>query len=306
MLDRVCSLLKVKPPVQGDAGLLLASGATVPTDGASGYQPGCLFQHTDGGEGTALYVNEGTVTACDFNAVSAMTAAQEALLGAVAGTATASKAVILNAASHINAVKTAALSIGTSGAETSVTATGAELNTLAGATAGTAVASKAVVLNAAGHTSAVKTAALSIGASGAEVLVTATPAQLNTLAGASAGIAAVLAGGLGGSAAIAKTLAATTTVVAAHATKARAVLVVVNVTETYDVGTGTLPTVKIGEDDTIEKAVAATVLTNQAAGTTLVYVFDNLATKKIIVTSTAAVGDSTGGCVVTALAIPTT
>lgn len=255
MIERICTLLKIQKPVPGSAGLLLASGATVPTSGTHGYQTGCIFQHTDGSTGTAFYVNEGTASSCSFQAVAALTADQEALLGATAGTATASKAVILNAASHIDAVKTTALSIGASGSAT---------------------------------------------------LVTATAAQLNTLAGASAGIAAVLAGGLGGSSAIAKTLAATTTVVAANASKARACLVVVNVTETYLVGTGTLPTVKIGEDDTIEKAMAATVLTNQAAGTTLVYAFTNLATKKIIVTSTAAVGNSTGGCVVTVIAIPTT
>jgi hypothetical protein len=49
--------------------LLLASGATVPTDGEIGYQTGCIFQHTDGGDATALYVNEGTVASCNFNAI---------------------------------------------------------------------------------------------------------------------------------------------------------------------------------------------------------------------------------------------
>jgi hypothetical protein len=175
-----------------------------------------------------------------------------------------------------------------------------------GATAGTAVANKAVVLNAAGHTSAVKTAALHIGASGAEVQVTATPAQLNSMAGNLTGATALIASGLGGSAAILKTTAATTTLLAAHATKDRACLVVVRVDETYAIGTGTLPTVKIGEDDTVEKCMAATVLDTEAAGTTLVYAFTNTATKKVIITSTAAVGDSTGGCTVTVIAIPTT
>lgn len=46
----------------------LAHGATVP-GAVAGYAVGCLFQHTDGGDGTALYVNEGTITAADFNAV---------------------------------------------------------------------------------------------------------------------------------------------------------------------------------------------------------------------------------------------
>lgn len=70
MLQRICSLLKIKPPVQDNAGLLLASGATVPADGTAGYQPGCLFQHTDGTTyNTVLYCNVGTATSCDFNVV---------------------------------------------------------------------------------------------------------------------------------------------------------------------------------------------------------------------------------------------
>lgn len=69
MLDRVCKLLRIKPPATADEGLLMASGKTVPADGTAGYQTGCLFQHTDGGAGTALYVNEGTSASCDFDAV---------------------------------------------------------------------------------------------------------------------------------------------------------------------------------------------------------------------------------------------
>lgn len=69
MLTRICSLLKIQPSSAVESGLLLAHGPTVPTDGAKGYQTGCLFQHTDGGLDTALYVNEGTVAACDFNPV---------------------------------------------------------------------------------------------------------------------------------------------------------------------------------------------------------------------------------------------
>jgi hypothetical protein len=69
MIDRICSLLRIKPPAIEPAGLLLASGTTVPADGTAGYQTGCIFQHTDGGAGTALYVNEGTASSCDFDAV---------------------------------------------------------------------------------------------------------------------------------------------------------------------------------------------------------------------------------------------
>lgn len=80
MIQRLCTLLKIQQPVPGSSGLLLASGATVPTSGTRGYQTGCIFQHTDGSTGTALYVNEGTASSCSFQAVSALTAAQEALL----------------------------------------------------------------------------------------------------------------------------------------------------------------------------------------------------------------------------------
>jgi len=44
-------------------------GTTVPTDATTGYAPGCKFVHTDGTTGTTVYINEGTGTSCDFNAV---------------------------------------------------------------------------------------------------------------------------------------------------------------------------------------------------------------------------------------------
>lgn len=190
-------------------------------------------------------------------------------------------------------------------AQSTAALTLAEVDVLDAVTPGTAAASKAVVLDANKHLDEVNTASLKLGASGATVAVTATATQLNALASSSAGLAALLASGLGASAAFAKTDAATTTLMAADATKDRACLVVVHVDETYDIGTGTLPTVKIGEDDTVEKCMAATVLDTEAAGTVLVFAFTNTATKKIIVTTTAAVGDATGGCTVTVLAIPT-
>ena len=129
------------------------------------------------------------------------------------GTATASKAVVLNAASHIDTMKMTNLYIGASGSATQVTSTAAELNILDDATldtaelnkldgctattaelnyvdvtAGTATASKAVVLDSNSATSAVKTAALHIGSSGSETQVTTTAAQLNYLSGLTAGI----------------------------------------------------------------------------------------------------------------------
>ena len=50
-------------------GIIRAAGLTVPADGTTGYATGCTFHHLDGGDGTAFYINEGTSTSCDFNAV---------------------------------------------------------------------------------------------------------------------------------------------------------------------------------------------------------------------------------------------
>lgn len=51
------------------SGITRIVGKTVPTDATAGYAIGCLFQHVDGGAGTSLYANEGTVGSCDFDAV---------------------------------------------------------------------------------------------------------------------------------------------------------------------------------------------------------------------------------------------
>lgn len=69
MIGRLGHLLRMQPPSVDNRGLLYLSGATVPTDGTDGYQTGCLFQHTNGGDNDALYVNEGTVTDCEFKVV---------------------------------------------------------------------------------------------------------------------------------------------------------------------------------------------------------------------------------------------
>ena len=79
-----------------------------------------------------------TVTAAELNKAHTITA----------GTAAASKYLLLDANSAINILRTASLRLGASGSEVAVTATAAEINKVAGVTGGTAAASKAVVLDA--------------------------------------------------------------------------------------------------------------------------------------------------------------
>lgn len=56
-------------------GILFDWGKTVPVDGTADYAIGAVFQHIDGGAATCLYVNEGSLTSCDFNAASSAAAA---------------------------------------------------------------------------------------------------------------------------------------------------------------------------------------------------------------------------------------
>lgn len=53
----------------GETIVMYAAGPTVPSDAETGYGVGCLFIDTDAGVGTTMYVNEGDVTSCDFNAI---------------------------------------------------------------------------------------------------------------------------------------------------------------------------------------------------------------------------------------------
>lgn len=49
---------------------VLASGTTVPADGQPGFETGCLFIHTDGdSSSTYWYINEGSITSCNFDAI---------------------------------------------------------------------------------------------------------------------------------------------------------------------------------------------------------------------------------------------
>lgn len=48
--------------------VISAKGATVPTDGDSGFAKGCVFIKTGGSIGTTKYTNEGSESSADFNA----------------------------------------------------------------------------------------------------------------------------------------------------------------------------------------------------------------------------------------------
>jgi hypothetical protein len=48
---------------------LLVAGTSVPGDTEAGYATGCLFLKTDGGAATSLWVNEGSASSANFNAI---------------------------------------------------------------------------------------------------------------------------------------------------------------------------------------------------------------------------------------------
>ena len=89
--------------------------------------------------------------------------------GATAGTQVAEKCVVADANVNTGISKVTELHIGTSGSETQVTSTAAELNLLDGATAGTQVASVAVIADANINIGVSKVTELHIGSSGSEV-----------------------------------------------------------------------------------------------------------------------------------------
>lgn len=122
-----------------------------------------------------------------------------------------------------------------------------------------------------------------------------------------AGVASLLTAGLGASASYIKTKNDTTDLLAGHATKARAVLIVVVVDETLADAGGTAPTFSVGEESgAVDKFVTTASLATKAAGTVQVYAGTQTANKKIQVTGTTKVGTGTGGITVTVIGIPTT
>ncbi len=123
---------------------------------------------------------------------------------------------------------------------------------------------------------------------------------------AGGGVAALLGAGLGGSATYVKTDTGTKTLVAAHATKDRAVIVEVHIEQTFADGDTSQLILKVGETDTVEKFFASAVFTGATAGSIFIIGAVNTATKAIIATLTAAAGTGTGSATVTIIAMPTT
>jgi hypothetical protein len=80
--------------LEDSRGILLAYGATVPTDGEAGYAMGCIFIDTDASAGSVMLANEGSVTSCDFNTslvsgdISAVTAGAGLTGGGASGAVT--------------------------------------------------------------------------------------------------------------------------------------------------------------------------------------------------------------------------
>lgn len=52
--------------LKNESGVMDAYGTVVPVSGSAGFVTGCTFKQSTGGSGTSLYVNEGSVTSCNF------------------------------------------------------------------------------------------------------------------------------------------------------------------------------------------------------------------------------------------------
>lgn len=121
-----------------------------------------------------------------------------------------------------------------------------------------------------------------------------------------AGIAALVTAGMGDSKVYVKTDAGAKTVLAANVAPAgdRAVLIVINVDETFADGTGTQTAFTFGETGSATKFADGTLLAGATAGD--VFVLAGMLTEAtaLLATATAATGDGTGGISITVLALP--
>jgi hypothetical protein len=115
------------------------------------------------------------------------------------------------------------------------------------------------------------------------------------------GIASNAASRVGKDSAFPKTSAGATTVLAANAV-ARAVLIRVEVTTTFDAGDGAAPSFDIGETDATTKFDSG--LNAGTAGDVFVLGGTLSANKALLVTATAATGTGEGAIKVTVIAAP--
>lgn len=118
-----------------------------------------------------------------------------------------------------------------------------------------------------------------------------------------AGVAALLAAGLGASAAYPKITNGVQTLLAADAS-ARVVLIVAVVTEVFADGDTSQTTFKLGETDTDDKFAVTAVFNNAASGAIKIFAGTLTANKALLATAVAAAGTGTGALSVTALVLP--
>jgi hypothetical protein len=122
-------------------GLLFHNGDTVPDDADTGYATGCLFQKSDGGAETALYINEGDEDSCDFNAVVPAGSAELADLADVGATAYTAGSILVGDG---DTYEERAIS-----GDATLNGTGVlSVTSVNGVTAGSSTASKAAILDA--------------------------------------------------------------------------------------------------------------------------------------------------------------
>lgn len=75
---------------------VLARGSSVPSDGSSGYAVGCIFLDTDGGDDASLFINEGSTTSSDFNALGAIIPTSVDVTPTIAGASITSTSRFVN------------------------------------------------------------------------------------------------------------------------------------------------------------------------------------------------------------------
>lgn len=157
-----------------------------------------------------------------------------------------------------------------------------------------------VIADLNGNIGAIKGTSLAIGASGSEVALTATIAQLNALAAIPVSLGSTTSFVVG-------TAAPSVTLIAANASKNRGVLVVVHIDAAFTNATGVQPTLTVGDVSNPTKAFAALTFVSATLGQVFVTGFANATianTNNIVATWTAGTLTATGAATVTVIALP--